>query len=127
MHIAFSKKRLSQYLRRPQNIIRVAEDEAGFIAGFAMAEIEPNGSAHILTLDVVPEARRKRIGTALMKDMHRQLRSRRIAVSFLEVGVGNVAAQELYKKLKYRYLDTLIGYYGREDAFLMGRALSNNN
>ncbi len=119
--IAFSKEFLAFHLNHPRSIARIAEKDAR-ILGFVLGRADTHRGAHVLTLDVVPDARRQGIGAALMDALHGEILKWGIRKSFLEVGVGNVAAQQLYRKLRYRYLATLEGYYcGREDAFLMVR------
>jgi ribosomal protein S18 acetylase RimI-like enzyme len=66
------------------------------------------------------------IATMLMNDLHRELEKRKIQISILEVGVDNISAQCLYRKLGYEKVDTLIGYYrGREDAYRMMRVVNS--
>lgn len=94
--------------------------EAGRILGFVMARIESPLFAHIITLDIIPEARRRKIGTCLMKELHGMLENRGIEAAVLEVATDNVPAQRLYEKMNYQYLGTMSGYYrGRADAFRM--------
>jgi [ribosomal protein S18]-alanine N-acetyltransferase len=122
-YMAFSRAEFVSYLNHPQSITRVAET-SGKIIGFILARIQRSGRAHILTLDVVPEARRCRVGAKLMAVLHRELKRRQIDVCMLEVGVSNSAAQRLYEKLNYKYIGTLRGYYGEgEDAYRMVRNL----
>jgi ribosomal protein S18 acetylase RimI-like enzyme len=122
--IAFSRAELLFQINHPKSITRVGEGP-GRILGFAMARIVNPSCAHVLTLDVVPEARRCRIGISLMRALHRVLAKENIGVAVLEVSARNLPAQCLYEKLKYRYLETLYGYYhGREDAYRMVRSLS---
>jgi len=119
--IAFSRAELIFYLNHPKSIARVAEGP-GRILGFVLARVESPVSAHVITLDVVPDVRQRRIGSALMNNLHREFEKQNIGVAVLEVGTGNLAAQHLYEKLQYRYLETISGYYhGREDAFRMAR------
>lgn len=121
--IAFSRSELGRCLNQPGSIARLAEG-SGRILGFVVAQIESGDRAHIVTLDVIPEARRQGIGTALMNAMHEELGKRGVRVSFLEVGVHNIAARRLYEGLRYRDLGILRGYYrGREDACSMGRTI----
>jgi ribosomal protein S18 acetylase RimI-like enzyme len=121
--IAFSRDELHSYANQPESITRVAE-RSGRILGFVVARIESESVAHIVTLDVVPGSRRRRVGTSLMNAVHEEFRERNIRVSLLEVGVHNRAARRLYEGLGYRYLGRLPGYYhGREDAYSMGRIL----
>jgi len=120
--IAFSRVEFIYYLGNPKSMVWIAE-ESGTMAGFVMACAEKRFAAHVLTLDVLPEYRKRQIGTALMDKLHGELGKKRILKSVLEVGVQNVAAQRLYEKLHYHYTETLIGYYrGLEDAFRMIRS-----
>jgi len=119
--IAFTRGEILFYLYHPKSIARVAES-SGRILGFVMARIESRSSARVITLDVVPEFRQRKIGTTLMNTLHGELKRQGIEKSFLEVAVLNTPAQCLYRKLQYQYLETLIGYYhGREDAYRMVR------
>jgi len=120
--IAFSQTGLGYHLNHPKSIARVAEG-LGRILGFVLARMEGSARAHVITLDVIPEARRRKIGTLLMNALHGELGRRGVHTTILEVGVRNVAAQRLYEKLHYQYLGTLAGYYhGREDAYQMTRS-----
>jgi ribosomal-protein-alanine N-acetyltransferase len=121
--IAFSRAELAFYLSHAQSITCVAEGGSTII-GFALARIENAAYAHIITLDIVPEARRRGIGVSLMEELHERFRKERIIAAILEVAVGNIPAQRLYEKMDYRHLGTLPGYYqGREDAYRMVRMM----
>ena len=120
--IAFSRADFLFCLNHPSTIARVAE-VAGRIIGFVLGRIEDEARAHVLTLDVVPCERRSKVGTILMNVLHDELKKHRIAVSVLEVSTVNLAAQRLYEKLDYKYLEILPGYYnGRLDAYRMVRS-----
>ena len=56
--IAYSRAELRFYLNHADSITRVAEERRQ-ILGFVIAQIEADRWAHVLTLDVVPEARRR--------------------------------------------------------------------
>lgn len=119
--IAFSHKELFFQMHHPKSIARVGEG-LGRILGFVVARIENPHCAHVLTLDVVPDARRCRIGLSLMRALHRVLASENVGMTVLEVSVHNLAAQRLYDRMQYRYLETLCGYYrGGGDAYRMIR------
>lgn len=123
--IAFSRTELTFQLNHAESIARVAE-EGGRILGFVLARIESPLFAHVLTLDIVPEARRRGIGTSLMDSLHGLLSKKGIEAAVLEVSAINVPAQRLYEKMNYQYLGTLSGYYhGREDAYRMARLVSS--
>jgi [ribosomal protein S18]-alanine N-acetyltransferase len=120
-HIAFSRSELFFYLNHPKSITRVAE-APGRILGFVLARAESGKRAHIVTLDVVPEARKQKIGTMLMNEIHCELKKIGVRAIFLEVEAGNLPAQRLYQGLQYKFVGILEGYYqGREDAYRMAR------
>jgi ribosomal-protein-alanine N-acetyltransferase len=121
--IAFSRRDLFLCLSQSGSIARIAEMH-GAIVGFVLARIESSGQGHILTLDVVPDARRCGIGSMLMEDLHHCLKQREITRAVLEVGTCNSAAQCLYERLHYRVIGTLPGYYnGEQDAYRMRRLI----
>jgi [ribosomal protein S18]-alanine N-acetyltransferase len=121
--IAFSKAEFVFYLNHPKSITRIGEG-FGRILGFVMARVENSEFAHVITLDVIPEARQQRIGMTLMNALHKELERRKVGAAILEVGTKNLPAQRLYEKLKYRYREKLSGYYaGKEDAFRMERTI----
>jgi [ribosomal protein S18]-alanine N-acetyltransferase len=120
-HTAFSMQELQFNLHHPQSVSLLAE-RSGVILGFVVAQIQAP-FAHIVTLDVSPEARREKIADTLMKNLHKELSHRGVAVVILEVSVYNKPALRLYKKLDYKYVRSLPGYYhGREDAYQMANA-----
>jgi ribosomal-protein-alanine N-acetyltransferase len=122
--VAFSRAELVSLINHPRSITRVGE-RLGRILGFAMARIENPACAHVLTLDVVPEARRRGIGRSLMIALHKALSEQGVRVAILEVSVRNLPAQRLYQTLCYRYSETLYGYYGgRENAYRMLRTVT---
>jgi|WetSurMetagenome_2_1015567.scaffolds.fasta_scaffold481815_1 [ribosomal protein S18]-alanine N-acetyltransferase len=122
-HISFSRAELLFYLNHPKSIARVAEG-LGRILGFVMVKVERDKQAHVITLDVIPDARQQNVGTMLMNEIHRELKRNGVRSIILEVGADNIPAQRLYEGLQYRYIARLSGYYhGREDAYQMARKI----
>ena len=120
--IAFTKSELRFNLHQPDSISCVAERQ-GEIIGFVLGRVSNGREAHVITLDVLPKARRQGIGTLLMDALHAKFRDKRVVLSVLEVSTRNLSAQYLYQALGYEVVDTLRGYYnGREDAYRMIRA-----
>ncbi len=109
--IAYSRAELRFYLSHRDAVSRVAELD-GAIVGFAVGRILGRRAAHVVTLDVVPEARRRGIGSALMKTLHEEFARHGAAVSILEVSVENRAALAFYAGMGYRREALLPGYYG---------------
>jgi [ribosomal protein S18]-alanine N-acetyltransferase len=127
--IAYTQMDLTGFVTRRKAITRVAEFAAGHeaasgIAGFAVAQPIRN-IGRILTLDIVPEARRFGLGSRLMDDCEARLRAAGCQQVFLETAVNNEAAIGLYQKLGYQIMRTLQLYYSTHalDAYLMGKVL----
>jgi ribosomal protein S18 acetylase RimI-like enzyme len=121
--IAFSRKELLDYIADRKSITRVARLD-GTVVGFSIGKIERKYLLHILTLDVAPGMRRRKIGTTLMRTLQLEGIRRGARLSILEVDVGNAAARRFYELLQYRYGGILPGYYnGRRDACRMIRIL----
>ena len=79
----------------------------------------------LLSMAVVPEARRQGLGRALIAQLERRLVEHDCAEMHLEVRVGNVAAQSLYRAVGFRESGCRKGYYSDtgEDALLMSCTL----
>ncbi len=127
--IAYTQMDLTGFVTRRKSITLVAEfapgsQFAGAIAGFAVAQPIRN-IGRILTLDILPEARRFGLGSRLMHECERRLRVTGCQQIFLETAVNNDAAVNLYQKLGYEVLRTLPLYYSTHalDAYLMGKQL----
>lgn len=82
-------------------------------------------TAQILTVGVLPAARRRGIGERLVQALVAEAGRRRAAEVLLEVRIDNAAARQLYEKLGFAVIGTRRGYYdqGRVDAVVMRRAL----
>lgn len=134
--LAYSRTELALYMRRPGSFTLVAEDEGGEVAGdgkgpativgFIVAEIRRK-SGHIITIDVVAEARRAGVGSALLGAAEEELlRAGAVAVA-LETPVNNAAAIRFYKHKGYFVQKTVAGYYSNHmDALVMTKELSGS-
>ncbi len=80
---------------------------------------------HIVSIAVLPEYRRRGIGTALMVEAMRRLKEiYGASEAYLEVRVSNDAAIRLYEKLGFKKVRRLRKYYlDGEDAWLMAKKL----
>jgi len=122
--IAFSKAEISFYLSHRSSITRVAEINRE-VVGFVMGRIEQSSLGHVVTLDVLPRARRCGIGTKLMRVLHDEFRKKDVSWAVLEVMASDQRARRLYEKFQYRYVETLPRYYsGRHDALRMARRIA---
>jgi ribosomal-protein-alanine N-acetyltransferase len=97
-------------------------EPVGFVMAWAAA-----GDAEILTVAVVPQARRKGVGAALVTAAGVAALVRGAASMHLEVAETNAAARALYAKLGYQEAGRRHAYYGGAggsiDAVVMRRAL----
>jgi ribosomal-protein-alanine N-acetyltransferase len=78
-------------------------------------------TAEILTVGVIPPARRRGIARELLGTLLEEVRARRATEVFLEVRADNLAAQKLYEDQGFSALGLRKGYYdhGRVDAVTM--------
>jgi len=84
----------------------------------------PNGAAHITTVGVAPEHRRRGIARMLIQHVDRSLRSKGVSTVVLEVRISNLAAQNLYTSNGYYVAQRMTSYYSNgEDGYLMMKSL----
>ena len=148
--LAYSRPELAFYMRRPLAFTLVAEAEGvtarggngetadgpgpggpgargpekRVILGFIVAERQ-RLKGHIITIDVIEEARRLGVGAALLGAAEeRLLKSGAVEVE-LETAVNNEAAIRFYKQKGYFVEKTVRGYYSNQlDALVMGKDLA---
>lgn len=120
--IAYSKWSLQYFLGLPAAECLVAE-EGKQIVGFILAEKNPP-LAHIITLDVAPEHRRKGLGAALLGEMEKHFRYHEVKSVLLETAVDNESGIAFWEHHGYRTEAVLKRYYqGRVDAYEMRKRL----
>lgn len=129
--IAYSRRMMREYLDIPGAICVVAENEPGrgesskavSIAGFILAEKEDE-TAHIITLDVAREARRKKVGSALYKAIEADLARRGVRIILLETATSNAAGVAFWSHHGYRTGGVIRNYYSRgAHAYAMSKQL----
>ena len=101
-----------------------AVDENESLLGWAGVRVVGD-TAEILTVGVVPQARRQGIGGRLLAMLVDEATRRGAVEAFLEVRVDNTAAQQLYEQARFVRVGIRRGYYaeGRVDAVVMRRAI----
>jgi ribosomal-protein-alanine N-acetyltransferase len=127
--IAYTQMDLTGFITRRKAITLVAEytpggEFDGGIAGFAVAQpVKKVG--RMLTLDILPQARRFGLATRLIQECEARLRDAGCEQVYLETAVTNEPAIRLYSKLGYQILRKLPLYYPTHalDAYLMGKLL----
>jgi len=94
------------------------------LVGFAFVMVNGNNAAHLTTIGVAPEHRRRRIAARLLEHIETSLRKREIGTILLEVRVSNATAQDLYRRFGYTVVQRIGKYYNNgEDCFLMMKSL----
>jgi ribosomal-protein-alanine N-acetyltransferase len=136
--LAYSQPEMALYMTRPGSFTLVAEGEGGEvpgngsrpaeipslgILGFIVAETRRK-IGHIITIDVVAEARRAGVGSALLRAAEEQLLRAGAAGVALETPVNNAAAIRFYRQKGYFVEKTVAGYYSNQmDALVMTKEL----
>jgi len=102
----------------------VAVDENQSLLGWAGVRVLAD-DAEILTVGVIPDARRRGLGAQLVTTLIDEARRRGAVQVFLEVRVDNDAAKHLYEREGFSPMGLRRGYYdnGRMDALTMSRQL----
>jgi len=133
--ISYGRLELSAYIRRRGAFTLVAESaeseaprerdtKAPAILGFIVAEASRRGMGHIITIDVMPSARRFGVGSKLLAAAEERLQSEGVAQVFLEAAVDNKTALAFYKRHDYFVVKTVPRYYSNGlDAFVLQKDL----
>ncbi len=108
--ISYSRRELEFYIRRPRAFTLVGEMEGGIVA-FVVADRDRRGHGHIITIDVLPSARRSGLGAQLMSMAEERLRAAGCRLVYLETAVDNATALAFYKRLGYSVVSTIPRYY----------------
>jgi ribosomal protein S18 acetylase RimI-like enzyme len=125
--IAWSKAELLYFLKYPGNLGVLVEDEAGELAGFAIAGKQRRQGVvigRLITIDVDAGLRRRGIGHLLLEEIERQLKAAGATAVLLEVAIDNDSAQSFYERHGFVRTGRIPGYYlGRIDALVMEKPL----
>ncbi len=123
--ISYSRVELAHYMARRGAFTLVAERKntvRAEIVGFVVGECDRRGLGHVITIDVLPAARRSGTGSQLMAEAESRMQAGGCKAVYLETAVNNSAALAFYNRHGYAVLRTLPRYYqGELDAFLMGK------
>lgn len=120
----YTKHTFSYLLNEPETLSYRVVTAEGEMAGFVFVMINQEGSAHVTTIGVAPEHRRRGIAGRLLEHVERLLKRKGLSTVVLEVRVGNKAAQDLYRRSGYSVVQRIAGYYNNgEDGYLMMKSL----
>ncbi len=131
--IAYTQMELSGFITKRNAITLVGESQppavdtaerANSPVGFVVAHVVRR-YGRILTLDILPEARRHGLATQLMAACEERLRAQGCKDLYLETAVTNEPALRLYRKLGFQIVRTLPEYYASHslDAYQMAKRL----
>ena len=141
--ISYSRAELKAYMHRRGSftLVAVADPNAGpylgkdknnspataediAVAGFIVAEAGNRGSGHIITIDVIAQARRSGLGSLLLRAAEDRLRAAHCLAVELETAVDNVSALSFYKRHGYSVIRTFPRYYSNGvDALVLKKDL----
>jgi [ribosomal protein S18]-alanine N-acetyltransferase len=129
--ISYTHAELAWYVGREKAFALVAEDAGGGpgqqrkLAGFIIADRQRGSTGHIITIDVLPKARRCQLGSTLLTAAEKWLRDAGCSGVKLETAVNNTAAIAFYQRHGYTVVRTLHHYYPNGvDALRMMKALA---
>lgn len=119
--IAYSAFELRTYIIRRNAFTFVAEERLeqdksiarapnSSIIGFIVGERLRN-AGHIITIDVRAEARRHKVGSALLDLAEKELQQAKCGTVRLETAVDNLSALSFYKRHGYHVIKTIPHYY----------------
>jgi ribosomal-protein-alanine N-acetyltransferase len=98
-----------------QNLAAISQTMVGFLCRWLVAD-----ECHVLNIAVAPEYRRRGVGFVLLNSTIAEAIAKQASFVTLEVRRANVAARQLYRKLKFEERRLRKHYYGPgEDAIVM--------
>lgn len=124
--ISYSRRELGFYIRRRNAFTLIAEvdDASHKIFGFIVAEAGDDHVGHVMTIDVLSEARKKGLGSLLLETAERRMRTAGCNLVTLETAVDNAAAITFYKRHNYEIISTFPRYYSNGvDALVLEKNL----
>ena len=119
----YSRNTFNYLLTQPNTLSYRAINPGGEMTGFVFISII-DGTAHLTTIGVAPEHRRRGIARMMLEHIEQALNEREIRMICLEVRVSNFSAQKLYREMDYAIMQKLKAYYNNgEDGYLMVKSL----
>ncbi len=125
--ISYSREELARFIAHRHAETWIAEDE-GRIVAFLIADHQPRQIAHIITIDVVANMRRRHVGSLLMDAAEAWAHREGLRLVYLETAEDNLVAQSFYQARGYRRMGRVDNYYGNGlAAWVMAKALQGRS
>lgn len=132
--VSYSREELWVYLKVPGSFTLIAEPTSApegdrsaappEILGFVVANLNRARAGHIITIDVLPGARRSGVGSALLRAAEERLNRQGCKWIRLETAVDNASALAFYKRHSFAVVRTIPQYYPNGiDAFVLKKDL----
>ena len=120
----YTKYTFAYLFNEPRSISYQVVTAGGEMAAFVFVLLNPDGTAHLTTIGVAPEHRRRGLATRLLTHLDEVLRIKGVSTIVLELRVSNFQAKGLYTDAGYALINRLTNYYSDgEDCFLMVKSL----
>lgn len=120
----YTKYTFAYLFNEPRSLSYQMATASGEMAAFAFVLLNPDGAAHLTTIGVAPEHRRRGLARQLLSHVENVLREKEVSTIVLELRVSNFQAKGLYADAGYSLVNRLTKYYSDgEDCFLMVKSL----
>jgi len=120
----YTKYTFDYLLNEPRSVSYRAVANGEEMVGFAFMLENENGAAHLTTIGIAPEHRRRGLAAKLLSHIEKAAFSKGLSTVVLEVRAGNTGAQRLYELAGYSVMQRIRKYYSNgEDCFLMMKSV----
>lgn len=120
----YTKYTFAYLFNEPRALSYQIVTDDGTMAAYMFVITQDDGTAHLTTIGVAPEHRRRGIAAKLLAHLENVLRAKGLSTIVLEVRVKNVPAQLLYVRNGFMTVKRISHYYSDgEDCFMMVKSL----
>ena len=120
----YTRYTFAYLFNEPKALSYQAVTDGGKMAAYMFVIVQQDGTAHLTTIGVAPEHRRRGIARMLLQHLETVLKAKGVSTIVLEVRVHNTPAQMLYDRNGYTAVKRIARYYtDGEDCFMMVKSL----
>jgi ribosomal-protein-alanine acetyltransferase len=120
----YTKHTFAYLFGEPNTLSYQVVAASGEMTGFVFVILNQDGAAHLTTIGVAPEHRRRGLALRMLTHLEDVLREKGVSTIVLEVRIGNLTAKSLYRAAGYSTVNRLAKYYSDgEDCFMMVKSL----